>query len=89
MNHTRQYQSMYNPNQRKPSSKTDDRSEREQANSALRVMKEIENDKRHLLHTVVLSNGAILSFTNEEQLKECETRYARLGVKVKRRYERE
>lgn len=77
---------MYSPNKRKPSSQTEDKSDLEQGRAALKMMKEIEMEKRHSLHTIVLSNGAILSFTNEEQLKECEMRYARLGIKVKKRY---
>lgn len=63
-----------------------DKTELELAQKALESMKELENNRRHLMHTIQLSNGAILSFTNEEQLNECEMRYARLGVKVKKRY---
>lgn len=76
---------MYNPRKRN-SSTTDEKSEKELANDALVEMKVLESDKRHLMYTIELSNGAIISSTNKERLEEYENKYARIGVKVKKRY---
>ena len=76
---------MYNPRKRH-SSTTDEKSEKELANDALVEMKVLESDKRHLMYTIELSNGAIISSTNKERLEEYENKYARIGVKVKKRY---
>jgi hypothetical protein len=76
---------MYNPRKRH-SSTTDEKSEKELANDALVEMKVLESDKRHLMYTIELSNGAIISSTNKERLEEYEIKYARIGVKVKKRY---
>lgn len=76
---------MYNPRKRH-SSTTDEKSEKELANDALVEMKVLESDKRHLMYTIELSNGAIISSTNKERLEEYENKYTRIGVKVKKRY---
>lgn len=76
---------MYSP-RRKPNSKPDDRSEMEVAQDALSIMKQIEDDTRPRMTYIKFSNGVVVSSTSEEQLKEYESRYAKNGVKVIRRF---
>lgn len=77
--------SMYKPRRRTFLCK-EEKSELEQAQDNLIIMKEIEDRKRNDMHTIVLSNGTCISSTNLERLNEYESKYARMGVKVKRRY---
>lgn len=76
---------MYNPRRRVSLCK-EEKSELEQAQDNLKIMRDIEERKRDDMHTIVLSNGTCISSTNLERLNEYESRYARIGVKVKRRY---
>lgn len=76
---------MYNPRRRVSLCK-EDKSELEQAQDNLKIMRDIEERKRDDMHTIVLSNGTCISSTNLERLNEYESRYARMSVKVKRRY---
>lgn len=76
---------MYNPRRRVSLCK-EEKSELEQAQDNLKIMRDIEERKRDDMHTIVLSNGTCISSTNLERLNEYESRYARMGVKVKRRY---
>ncbi len=76
---------MYNPRQRVSLCK-EEKSEREIAQEALKKMKQIEASKSQDMHTIVLSNGARISSTSLERLNEYESKYARMGVKVKMRY---
>lgn len=76
---------MYNPRRRVSLCK-EEKSELEQAQDNLKIMRDIEERKRDDMHTIVLSNGTCISSTNLERLNEYESKYARMGVKVKRRY---
>lgn len=76
---------MYSQRRRTPLCK-EEKTELEQAQDNLEVMRGLEECKRKDMYTIVLSNGTCISSTNLEQLNEYESRYARMGVKVKRRY---
>lgn len=76
---------MYNPRRRVSLCK-EEKSELEQAQDNLMIMREMEECNRDDMHTIVLSNGTCISSTNLERLNEYESKYARMGVKVKRRY---
>lgn len=76
---------MYNP-RRRVSLRKEEKSELEQAQDNLMIMREMEECKREYMHTIVLSNDTCISSTNLERLNEYESKYARMGVKVKRRY---
>lgn len=76
---------MYNPRRRVSLCK-EEKSELEQAQDNLMIMRDIEGRKSDDMHTIVLSNGTCISSTNLERLNEYESKYARMGVKVKRRY---
>lgn len=76
---------MYNPRQR-VSLRKEEKSELEQAQDNLMIMREMEECRRADMHTIVLSNGTCISSTNPERLNEYESKYARMGVKVIRRY---
>lgn len=76
---------MYNPRRRVSLCK-EEKSELEHAQDNLKIMRDIEECKRDDMHTIVLSNGTCISSTNLERLNEYESKYARMGVKVKRRY---
>ena len=71
---------------RKPSSQKEERTEREIAQEALLKMKEMEAITSQERYTIVLSNGTSISSTSAERMKEYEEKYARMGVKVIRRY---
>lgn len=75
---------MYNPRRRV--SLKEEKSELEIAQENLVKMRQIEESKCQLMHTIVLSNGTRISSTSLERLNEYECKYARMGVKVKRRY---
>lgn len=64
----------------------EEKTELEQAQDNLVMMRGLEECKRNDMHTIVLSNGTCISSTSLERLNEYESRYARVGVKVKRRY---
>lgn len=76
---------MYNP-RRRVSLRNEEKSELEQAQDNLMIMRKMEECKREYMRTIVLSNGTCISSTNLERLNEYESKYARMGVKVKRRY---
>lgn len=82
---TRRLIDMYNPRRRVYLCK-DDKSEHEIAQEALAKMKQIEASKSQDMHTIILSNGTRISSTSFERLNEYESKYARMGVKVKKRY---
>ena len=71
---------------RNPSSQKEERTEQEIAQEALLKMKEIESVMPQERYTIVLSNGASISSTSAERIKEYEEKYAQMGVKVIRRY---
>lgn len=71
---------------RKPSSQKEERTEQEIAQEALLKMKEMEGVMHQERYTIVLSNGASISSTSAERIKEYEEKYAQMGVKVIRRY---
>ena len=71
---------------RKPSLQKEERTEQEIAQEALLKMKEMEDVTSQERYTIVLSNGTSISSTSAERIKEYEEKYAKMGVKVKRRY---
>ena len=77
---------MYNSYKGIPLSNKDEKSFLEQARDNLSKMKQMEECKSDKMHTIVLSNGTCISSTSLETLNEYESKYARMGVKVKRRY---
>lgn len=64
----------------------EEKTELDQAQDNLVMMRGLEECKRKDMHTIVLSNGTCISSTSLERLDEYESKYARLGVKVKSRY---
>lgn len=60
--------------------------EREKAKENLSMMTSEESIRKSDMKTLLFSNGTMVSFTNEDRLKEYEERYARMGVKVIKRY---
>lgn len=86
MSRTKLLQSMYNPRRRVSLSAMEAKSDIEQARDSLALMQEMEACRRDEMHTIELSNGVHISSTSLNKLNEYEKRYARMGVKVIRRY---
>lgn len=52
--------------------------ERERALLALEKMKQLEKEMSPRMTTIVTSNGAVISSTNVDWLRECKTRHERV-----------
>lgn len=60
--------------------------ERERAQRVLSELQQLEQDNKYRVYTIVFENGTTISNTNINKLNEFESRYARQGVRVAKRY---
>lgn len=60
--------------------------EREKAQRVLSELQQLEQDNKYRVYTIILENGTTISNTNINKLNEFESRYARQGVRVVKRY---
>lgn len=60
--------------------------ERERAHRALSELQQLEQDSKYRVYTIVFDNGMTISNTNINKLNEFESRYARQGIRVVKRY---